>query len=52
MIARYLARRVIGALFRLGRTLRGRERHSTPKMGTGLSGSVLGPHRATQEVEG
>lgn len=52
MIVRYLARRVIGALLRLGRTLRGRERHSTPKMGTGLSGSVLGPHRATQEVEG
>lgn len=52
MIARYMLRRAIGALMVLGRTLRGRERHSTPKMGTGLPGSVLGPHRGTQEVEG
>jgi hypothetical protein len=31
MIARYLARRVMGALIRLGRTLRGQERRNTPK---------------------
>ena len=51
MIARYLARRVIGVLIRLGRTLQGQERPNTPKTHTCLSGSVIGPHRATQEVE-
>lgn len=51
MIARYLFRRTVGALIRLGRTLRRQERPSTPKTHTGLLGSVLGPHRATQEVE-
>ena len=51
MIARYLFRRTIGALIRLGRTLRGQERPNTPKAHTGLSGPVLGPPRATQEVE-
>lgn len=51
MIVRHLVRRVIGALIRMGRTLRGRERHSAPKMGTGLSVLALGPHKPTQEVE-
>ena len=51
MIARYLARRAIGALIRLGRTLQGQERHRTPKTHTGLSGSVLSPQKPTQEVE-
>ena len=51
MIARYLARRAIGALIRLGRTVRGQERPNTPKTHAGLSGPALSPHGVTQEVE-
>lgn len=52
MIARYLARRLIGWFLRLGRTLRGQKRANTPGVGTCMVDPVLGPHRATQEVEG
>ena len=51
MIVRYLTRRAIGALIRLRRTIQGQERPSTTKTHTGLSGSVLSPHKPTQEVE-
>ena len=51
MIARYLARRVIGALIRLGRTVRGQKRPSRAETTTGASGAVNGPHKPTQEVE-
>lgn len=51
MIARYLARRAIGALIRLGRTLQGQERTRSPEVGTDMGGTVLGPHKPTQEVE-
>ena len=51
MIARYLARRVIGVLIRLGRTLRGQERPGRAETTTGASGAVSGPQKPTQEVE-
>ena len=51
MITRYLARRVIGALMRLGRTLRGQERTRSPEVGTDMGGTALSPHKPTQEVE-
>ena len=50
MITRYLARRLIGVLIRVGRTLRGQERPGRAETTTDASGAVNGPHKPTQET--